>query len=89
MISSAKRQRTTLRNDRPSDLLAIQDISKIYLEFLLLEAEEMEKLVIEKGGDDRLKHKVLASVFYEVSKSCHYIRSLHGCWILNHVVILR
>ena len=69
MNSSAKRQRTTLRNDRPSDLLAIQDIIKIYLEFLLLEAEEMEKLVIEKGGDDRLKHKVLASVFYEVWKS--------------------
>jgi hypothetical protein len=34
--------------------------------YLLGEAESMKKLVREKGGDERLKHKVLASVFYEV-----------------------
>jgi aspartate carbamoyltransferase catalytic subunit len=31
------------------------------------EAENMQHLVSTKGGDDRLKFKVLASVFYEPS----------------------
>ena len=69
-MSTMKRQKTTVHKDTPSNLIAVKDVSKDYLEFLLNEAEEMKILVNEKGGDDRLKHKILASVFYEVSKSC-------------------
>ena len=75
-MSAMKRQKTTVHNDTPSNLIAVKDVSKDYLEFLLNEAEEMENLVNEKGGDERLKHKILASVFYEVSKSCHDIHTL-------------
>jgi aspartate carbamoyltransferase catalytic subunit len=70
-MSAMKRQKTTVHNDTPSNLIAVKDVSKDYLEFLLNEAEEMKILVNEKGGDERLKHKILASVFYEVSKACH------------------
>ena len=75
-MSAMKRQKTSnSHSDTPLNLIAVKDISKDFLEFLLNEAEEMKKLVTEKGGDDRLKHKILASVFYEVSIAFF---SLHG-----------
>jgi aspartate carbamoyltransferase len=45
---------------------------------LLAEADEMKDLVRTKGGDDRLKHKVLASVFYEASTrtSCSFVAAM-------------
>jgi hypothetical protein len=41
---------------------------------LLRDAEEMKELVRTKGGDDRLKHKILATCFYEPSTrtSCSF-----------------
>lgn len=70
-MSATKRQKTSTQHDVPVNLIAVKDVSKNYLNFLLNEAEEMRKLVKSKGGDERLKHKVLASVFYEVTLSIH------------------
>ena len=41
---------------------------------LLEKSSQMKNLVGEHGGDDRLKHKILASVFYEPSTrtSCSF-----------------
>ena len=62
-----KRQKTLYGDvDVPSHLIAVKDVSRAFLDHLLTEAEEMKQLVQTVGGDDRLKHKVLASVFYEV-----------------------
>jgi aspartate carbamoyltransferase catalytic subunit len=44
----------------------VKDVSSNYLNYLLKEAEDMKVMVIKNGGDERLKHRVLASVFYEV-----------------------
>jgi hypothetical protein len=61
-----KRQKTIEQNDIPSHLISVKDVSINYLNYLLKEAEDMKFMVINKGGDERLKHRVLASVFYEV-----------------------
>ena len=71
-MSQTKRQKVSDEHQVPANLVAVKDVSKNYLNFLLKEAEEMKKLVKSRGGDDRLKHKVLASVFYEVDRICHY-----------------
>lgn len=42
--------------------LTLGDVSLV-----LQRADEMEKLVQEKGGDDRLKNKIMAALFYEPS----------------------
>ena len=71
-MSQTKRQKRCEEHQIPANLVAVKDVSKNYLNFLLKEAEEMKKLVRSKGGDDRLKHKVLASVFYEVILDSYY-----------------
>lgn len=38
------------------------------LSALLADAEEFKTLVKVSGGDDRLKHRILGTVFYEVRK---------------------
>jgi aspartate carbamoyltransferase catalytic subunit len=65
-MSATKRQKTTAQNDIPSHLISVKDVSSNYLNYLLKEAEDMKVMVIKNGGDERLKHRVLASVFYEV-----------------------
>ena len=67
IISVMKRQRTVGQNDCPQNLIAVKDVSTTYLNYLLTEAGEMKSLVLKTGGDERLKHKILASVFYEVT----------------------
>jgi aspartate carbamoyltransferase len=69
-----KKQKYENENEVPSNLTAVKDISKKYLSFVLDDAENMKSLVLSKGGDDRLKHKILASVFYEPSTrtSCSF-----------------
>ena len=55
-------------------ILSVKDMSLEVLCSLLRGAAEMEKLVNEKGGDERLKHKVLGSAFFEASTrtSCSF-----------------
>eukprot|EP01038_Epipyxis_sp_PR26KG_P011165 gene11165-14982_t len=58
----------------PEHLLSIRGLSMQFIQILLQSAEDMKNLVARIGGDDRLKHKVLASVFYEPSTrtSCSF-----------------
>ena len=48
-------------------ITSVSKISRELLETLLDGAEKMKALVATKGGDDRLKHRVLATIFYEPS----------------------
>jgi hypothetical protein len=66
-MSLLKRQRSSYEKyDVPANLIAVKDLSKSFLDFLLEEADSMKQLFLKSGGDERLKHKILASVFYEV-----------------------
>lgn len=73
-MSASKRQRLSALNEIPDNLIAVRDVSNNYLNFLLNEAEDMKKLVLKRGGDERLKHKILASVFYEVLTAHHVLQ---------------
>lgn len=53
--------------DHPTHILNTEQFTKAGLEQLFKQTDAIEKLVIEKGGDDRLKHRVVASLFYEPS----------------------
>ena len=57
-----------------SSLLGVTQITPSGLKLLFQVAQEMRTLVREKGGDDRLKHTVLCTVFYEASTrtSCSF-----------------
>lgn len=70
-MSATKRQKTVAQNDIPPHLIAVKDVSSNYLNYLLKEAQDMKVMVLKRGGDDRLKHKILASVFYEVRSLTH------------------
>ena len=72
-MSVNKRQKTVGQNDTPPNLIGVKDVSKTYLNYLLTEAGEMKSLVLKSGGDERLKHKILASIFYEVTALCHLL----------------
>lgn len=48
-------------------LISINDLSIDLVNRLLKSAGRMKELVLTEGGCDILKHKVLASVFYEPS----------------------
>ena len=50
-----------------ASLLSVSQITAGGLQLLFQRAQEMRSLVRAKGGDDRLKHRLLASVFYEAS----------------------
>lgn len=58
----------------PEHLISVRGLSMAFLNLLLDVADEMKTLVAMQGGDDRLKHKVLATVFYEPSTrtSCSF-----------------
>jgi len=68
-----KRQRTFDPEDRalklnvPKHLISINDLSLDLVVHLLQAAERMKALTMVEGGCDILKHRVLASVFYEPS----------------------
>ena len=70
-----QRQRTGIEIiEIPDHVIAVSNISKGFLYKLLEQAKVMEYLVKSKGGDDRLKGKVLAALFYEPSTrtSCSF-----------------
>jgi aspartate carbamoyltransferase len=57
-----------------TSLLSVTQISPSGLNLLCSVASEMRELVAREGGDERLKHKLMASVFYEASTrtSCSF-----------------
>jgi aspartate carbamoyltransferase catalytic subunit len=52
---------------KDASLLSVTQITPSGLSLLLQISEQMKALVRTNGGDDRLAHRVLATVFYEVS----------------------
>lgn len=48
-------------------LISVKNLSLQYLHRLFNVADEMKALVKSSGGDDRLKNKVLTSIFFESS----------------------
>jgi aspartate carbamoyltransferase len=58
----------------PAHLLTIRGLSLDFIQQILFSAEQMKELVRARGGDDRLKHKVLATAFFEPSTrtSCSF-----------------
>lgn len=70
-----QRQRTGIEIiDIPDHVIAVSNISKGFLDKLLEHAKDMHHLVKARGGDDRLKGKILAALFYEPSTrtSCSF-----------------
>lgn len=55
-------------------LISVTQLTTPGLELLVQAAAEMRTLVKNHGGDDRLKHKILATIFYEASTrtSCSF-----------------
>jgi len=58
----------------PDHVLSINDVTTGFIEQLMTSADSMKGLVATRGGDDSLKHKLLASIFYEPSTrtSCSF-----------------
>jgi aspartate carbamoyltransferase catalytic subunit len=58
----------------PENLISIRGLSVQFVQMILEISDEMKTLVATQGGDDRLKHKILATVFYEPSTrtSCSF-----------------
>ncbi|MBI3379544.1 aspartate carbamoyltransferase [Candidatus Gottesmanbacteria bacterium] len=48
-------------------LITVDNLTKNDCFMLFERADEMKKLVLEKGGDDRLKRRIMAALFYEPS----------------------
>jgi len=55
-------------------LVSVTQITPNGFDFLMKVAQQMRDIVRLEGGDDRLKHKVLATIFYEASTrtSCSF-----------------
>jgi len=55
-------------------LISVKDLTVAFIQDLMSKADKMKKLVASSGGDNRLKHRILASVFYEPSTrtSCSF-----------------
>jgi aspartate carbamoyltransferase len=58
----------------PTHLLTVRGLSLDFVQQILVSAQQMKELVATKGGDDRLKHKILATAFFEPSTrtSCSF-----------------
>jgi hypothetical protein len=58
----------------PDHILTIRTLSMKFVQLILESSDRMRDLVRSTGGDDSMKHKVLASVFYEASTrtSCSF-----------------
>lgn len=54
-------------NFKGKDIISINQFSLKDLNKVMQTAKRMEELVKKKGGDERLKHKVMAALFYEPS----------------------
>jgi aspartate carbamoyltransferase len=50
-----------------SSLLSVTQITNQGLQLLMTEAQHMRELVQRQGGDERLKHRVIGTVFFEAS----------------------
>eukprot|EP00980_Cylindrotheca_fusiformis_P026159 scaffold15472_cov117-Cylindrotheca_fusiformis.AAC.23 len=50
-----------------NSLMSVTQITPQGFDMVIKVAQRMQGIVREKGGDDRLKHKLLATVFYEAS----------------------
>ena len=48
-------------------LVTVESLKKEDIDLVFQRAKEMQKLVQSKGGDDRLKHRILAALFFEPS----------------------
>ena len=59
---------------RSQPLISVTQLSPSGLELLVKTALTMRNVVKEKGGDDRLQHRILATVFFEASTrtSCSF-----------------
>jgi hypothetical protein len=68
------KKRATTKGCIPDHILTIRTLSMEFIELILASSDRMRDLVRSTGGDDSLKHKVLASVFYEPSTrtSCSF-----------------
>ena len=77
-MTSYKSSLPTLTEDsatwKGSSLLSVTQITPPGLELLFSVAQQMRTLVRTQGGDDRLKHTVLGTIFYEASTrtSCSF-----------------
>lgn len=49
------------------DIVSINDLSKQEIELIFKKTDEMQRLVKTREGDDRLKGKIMAAIFYEPS----------------------
>lgn len=58
----------------PEHVISVRGLPLQFVHMILQSAKNMKELVQQKGGDERLKHKVLASIFYEPSTrtSCSF-----------------
>lgn len=56
-----------MNNYFKKNLVSVEDIKREDVDVLFNRADEMKRLVEEKGGDERLKNKILAALFYEPS----------------------
>jgi len=67
-------KRQTTYDTVPHNFLTVRGLSMQFIQQLLITADEMKDMVFNRGGDDRLKYKVLANVFYEPSTrtSCSF-----------------
>ena len=73
MSELLKRQKISMNH-----LTAVAQVSDDTLQELIVSAEEMKRLVQSAGGDDRLKHKILATMFFEPSTrtSCSFTAAM-------------
>ncbi|KAJ1413725.1 Aspartate/ornithine carbamoyltransferase [Ochromonadaceae sp. CCMP2298] len=74
VTTSFMKKRATTKECIPDHILTIRTLSMEFIELILASSDRMRDLVRSTGGDDSLKHKVLASVFYEPSTrtSCSF-----------------
>ncbi len=49
------------------DIVSVDDLGKKEVDLIFKKTAEMEKLVLKKGGDQRLKGKIMAATFFEPS----------------------
>jgi aspartate carbamoyltransferase len=71
--SRSKYDTPSLSNLLKASELSLESVSK-----LCMKAQEMKRLVATKGGDSRLQHRVLGSIFYEPSTrtSCSFTAAM-------------
>src|SRR3990167_7221757 len=56
-----------MNNFYNKSLISVESLNKEDINILFHKADEMKALVEKKGGDKRLKNKIMAALFYEPS----------------------